>query len=368
MFGHQHSSLSTGNGFVQLRAASEQDARALAKAGLKLGSNQSIKLALVPSDVRSSEEIDNYMPGYRRFPFRADEVAPVVLVDASIGEFRVYDLANIFRPVRTETSLQAPVAEVDPETSIKTYRARPYALGGFIPAMTRAQAKNFDPEVIAARRIGDALGLAREQRVMTMATTLNNWATTARTTLTSDYRWNGGSLSDPLLDIQTRIEASTQPVTDVYLGVRAVHAMLRHPKMVDYIASALGGGPRPQAMIDAMGGPSTSTAQDFQIPGLGVTFHVVSSRVLNDTTGALDEIIGNHVFMTSNPPGDAQFEDIRTFQTFRVRGPSGTGFVSRTFEVPNRGRDGGDMLVSGYDDAEVIVTNSAGGLIRSVVQ
>lgn len=367
MFG-QHTSLSNGGaGYVQVRPASDEDRNALSRHGVTLGLNQSIKLALVPSDVRSVEEIDTYMPGYRRFPFRADEVSPVLLVDASIAEYRVYDLANIFRQVRSETSLQAPVAEVDPETSMQTYRCRPYALGGFIPAMTRAQAKNFNPEEIAARRVADALGLGRELRVMNKATALATWATGQRTTLTSDFKWNGGALSDPLLDIQTRSEASTQPVTDIYIGVKAVHALLRHPKMMDYIANALGGGPRPQAMIDAMGVAPTSRQLDFEIPGLP-PFHVVSSKVLNDTTGALDDIIGGHVFMVSNPAGQAQFEDIRTFQTFRVRGPSGTGFVSRMFELPTRGRDGGDMLVSGYDDAEVVVTNSAGGLIRDAVQ
>lgn len=366
MYGN-HTSLSAGRGFVQVRPASDQDAKALNRAGMRLGANRTIKLALVPTDIRVVAELDSYMPGYRRFPFRADEVAPIVLVDASIDEYRVYDLANVFRVVRAETSLQAPVAEVDPETSLATYRCRPYALGAFIPAMTRAQKKTFDPEVIAARRIADALGLSREMRVMALATNLNTWGTNQKTTLTSDFKWNGGALSDPLSDIQARIEASTQPITDIYLGVRAVHALLKHPKMMDYIANALGGGPRPQAMIDAMGVAPTSGNLDFTIPGLP-PFHVVSSRVLNDSTGALDEIIGAHCFMVSNPPGQAQFEDIRTFQTFRVSGPSGTGFVSRMFDNPTRGRDGGDMLVSGYDDAEQVVTGSAGGLIRSVVQ
>lgn len=366
MFGN-HTSLSAGAGYVQLHAASPEDQARLRKAGFSLGKGGVVKLALTPSDVRQVEEIDSYMPGYRRFPFRADEISPILLVDASIDEYRVYDLANVFRQVRSETSLQAPVAEVDPETSMKTYRTRPYALGSFIPAMTRAQARTFDPEVVAARRIGDALGLGREIRVMTLATTLANWGTGQRTTLTSDFKWNGGALSDPILDITTRIEASTQPVTDIYMGQKAVHAFLRHPKVMDYVANALGGGPRPQAMIDAMGVTPTNRSLDFEIPGLP-PFHVVSSKVLNDTTGALDDIIGAHVFMVANPAGQAQFEDIRTFQTFRVRGPSGTGFVSRTFEVPGRGRDGGDMLVSGFDDAEVIVANTAGGLIRSVIQ
>ena len=353
-------------GKFTLRAASREDSARLHQLGFATQDGV-IKLALTPSDVAIPQEIDNYMPGYRRFPFRADEISPVILVDQPIDEYRVYDSANVFRQVRTETSLQSPVAEVDPTTTMVTYRTRPHALGAFIPAMTRSTARNFDPQTIAARRIGDALGLSRELRVFTKATTLGSWSTLARTTLGAGFQWNGGANSDPLLDLQTRIEASTQPVTDIYLGVKATHAMLRHPKMVDHIAAMLGGGPRPPEMVAAAGSPSTGQTIDFEIPGLP-RFHVVSSKVLNDTTGALDEIIGNDVVMVANPPGDAQFEDIRTFQTFRVRGPSGTGFVSRSYEVPGRGRDGGTMLVSGYDDAELVVANGAGGLIKSVIQ
>lgn len=347
---------------LRFKAVDEETARHL---GIAKGAT--INLALTPSDVRSTEELDSYLPGYRRFPFRADEIAPVLLVDYSVDDYRVYDLANVFRRVRAETSLQSPVAEVDPETSLATYRTRPYALGAFIPAMTRAQAGTFDPEVVAGRRIADALGLDREIRTMTLATTLANWATGARVTLTSDYKWNGGSLSDPILDLTTRIDASSQIVTDIYMGQRTAHAFLRHPKVVDHVHAALGGGPRPQAMIDAAGGGSYSQTTDFVIPGLP-PIHIVTSRQLNDTTGALDELIGGHVFMVSNPPGQAEFEDIRTFQTFRVRGPSGTGFISRVFEKPERGMAGGDMLVSGYEEVVVMVANAAGGLIRDAYQ
>jgi hypothetical protein len=351
-----------GGSQMMVRPASAEDARAL-----NIGGSDLIKLALVPGDVRTIEEIDTYMPGYRRFPFRADELAPVVLVDASIAEYRLYTLASVFRQVRSETSLQAPVAEVDPETTLDTYRCRPYALGAFIPAFTRAQQKFFDPERLAARRIADALGLGREIRVWTLATTLTNWNAANRTTLDAAHRWNGGASGDPLLDIQTGIEAASQPVTDIYLGQKAAHAMLRHAKMSDFITSMLGGGPRPSSMIEATGTVGTQATLDFTIPGLP-PFHVVTSRMLNDTTGAIDEIIGGDVVLVCNPPGQAQFEDIRTFNTFRVRGPSGTGFVSRSFEVPARGRDGGTMLVSGYDDAEVMVSDTAGYLIKDAVQ
>jgi len=348
--------------YLSVQLASPEDARRL---GLPQGA--SIQLSLSPSDVTSVEEIDTFMPGYTQFgAFRSDEVAPIMLVDKNTDRYRIFSLNNAFRRLHVETSYQARIGEVDPETQLDTYLTLPRGLGSFIPADTAAM-QNYDVRQAAGRRIKDVLDIDREVRLWTLLTTLNNWGTAQRTTLTAGFQWNGGASSNPILDLQARIRASAQRVTGTYFGLEAAYAFLGHDKVRDHMRQMLGDAAPNLGILSGAG--ISPDPIDFIIPGFP-PFHVVHSKVLNDSTGNLDEIIGKHAVLVSNPPGaDPQDgQAIMTVKTFRVRGPSGTGFTSREFDVNDRGLNGGRMLVSGHDEEIRFVSNIVGGLIRDVVQ
>src|SRR3989304_2298524 len=76
---------------------------------------QTIQLALSPSDVNVSEEIDTYLGGGGPAGFRADEAVPPVLVVKDRDQIRNYGSNNAFRRVQVETSKQAGIPEVDAE-------------------------------------------------------------------------------------------------------------------------------------------------------------------------------------------------------------------------------------------------------------
>lgn len=352
--------------FLNVQLADPAQAAMLAQLGIKV-SGRNISLALTPDDVRTAQELDTYLPGYQPFGgYRADQIAPISLKDNDTDKFRVYGLNNIFRVIHTETSMQAPVAEIDPETSLSTYRVIPYALGGYIPAETAKQS-TYDVKMATGKRVADAHALAREIKVMTKVTTLSNWNTAQRATLGAGYQWNGGANSDPILDVQEIMQASTQPVTDFFFSLKASNAFLRHPSVRDFLKQMLGDN---AVASDILKGSSHQGAADisYTIPGLA-TFHVAGAKKLNETTGNLDEIIGNDLVAVSNPPGDpSAFDHIRTIQTFRTRGPSGTGWVSREIQIENRGLNGGVMLVAGYSEDVQFVANSAGGLRKAIIQ
>lgn len=353
--------------FISVQLASAQDAALLGGAfGGSYQPGRSIQLALNPIDTFTVEELDTYLPGYRPFGgWRADEVAQPILVDRDQGKYRKYDLANVFRLLKVETSYQARVGEVDPSTSLASYATIQRALGSFIPDDLRAQ-QGYDVEKAAARRIQDALILERENRVWTLLKTPGSWNALQRTTLTSDFYWDTGAQADPIADLQRRQRASFQYVTGTYLGLRAAHALLNHPKTRDYCKAMLGDQALATA-LQSVNGPQGDASLDFTLPGLPA-FHVVGPKVLNETTGDLDELLSRQVVMVSNPPGEPQdFDRVQTIKTFRVRGPSGTGYVSRMYRVEDRGLNGGDMLVSGHNEVIAMVANNAGGLISDAI-
>ncbi len=322
-------------------------------------------LALAPGEVTVSEELENYLPGYRpRGGYRADEISPIFLVDKDVGTYRYYGSANMYRLYHTETSYMAPVPKVDPETSTGQYAVVQHALGAIIPPNTERQA-NFDFRAASARKVADALALRREYEVLTRARATSSWASTNRITLTSDYYWNGGTLSNPLQDIQNGIMASMAEVTDIYLGHKAAYALLNHPLVRDYIKASNGDQGMAAQITNALRQPTYGGAPiDFQIPMLP-PFHIAGGMINN--SGTKEDIIGGDVIMTSNVGGSGEFDGIRTFQTFRARLDGGTGWITREFRIEDQGLQGVDALVAGYAEANVTIANDAGFLLKNVV-
>lgn len=347
---------------LMLGAGGAERARELISAAMAGGQ---IMLALAPADVSVSEEMATYLPRYVPFGgFRADEISPVVLVDKDVGTYRVFGLANAFRLIHTETSYLAPVPTIDPEMSIANYRVIPHALGGVIPPRTAAQA-NFDLRAEVGRIIATKLALRREYKVITFARTLNNWATGQRKTLTSDVRWSGGDNANPVVDLQDAMYASQQPITDIYMGLKSAQLLLRHATTRDYARFAWGNQSALDQAISRVNGNGGTENMDFQLPGLP-PIHVAAARALNETTGALEEIIGPDVIMTSNPPGAVTGEGIRTFMTLRTQGGAGTGWLTREWRDEAAGLEGADRIVAGYAEADVMPSNTAGYLLKGV--
>lgn len=343
-----------------------ENVKGLGKAG------DTVMFSLAPSDVTINEEMDTFMVGFRPPGFRADEACPIQLVAKDQAQFRIFGLNNAFRPANVISSIQADIPEVDPETTTDSYLVQERALGGFIPAVTQLNyeegAGGFDPKAAVGRRIAWALGLDREIRVFGtggLLTTFGNWSSNNRVTLSSGAEWNDPDGGNPMEDLFDRIQASAQIVTDIWMNPTVAHAMLLSKAVKEHIRSILGDG---QVTAQIAQATATQTSMDFVIPALP-PIHVVSSKVLNESTGNLDFVLGDTVILTSNPPGAANTgEDIMTCKTFRRRGPSGTGFTTREFQLERRGLHGGVFLASGHAEQVKMVASNVGGAIFDVIQ
>lgn len=327
---------------------------------------QRVTLALQPSDVHDPTEIPTYLAGYKPFGYRADEASKAVLVDNDEDKYRSFDSDDAFRRVSVKASTSGAVPEVDPKSALATYKVVDRFLGSFIPRQTELQTgNNYQPRMAASRRCRRALDLDREIDVWTLLGTNTNWATTQRTALAATYNWNSGVNSDPIFDLQTAIEKAAQPVSAIWMNQKVAHTLLRHDKVKDHMRQMLGDAAASAATQQVSMADDQNV--DFVIPGFR-PIRVVASKVKNESTSALDYILGDVVVLVTVPPGTpTDGEEIASTYTFRRRGPSGTGFESREFEVPGRGPLGGTMVVVSQADIAVMTGSNCGGIITGVI-
>jgi hypothetical protein len=350
----------------QLSVRLIEDIKGLGKKG------EAILMALMPSDVTISEELDTFMVGFSPGGFRADEACPIQLVGKDTGYYRVFGLNNAFRPVNVLSSIQADIPEVDPESTFATYLVQERALGGFIPTVTQLNAdegnSSFDPKIALLRRVAWAMALDRELRVFGatgLFRTVANWNANNRATIAAGAEWNDQLNGDPMLDIFDRIEASAQPITDIWVSPPVAHALIRSASVKDHIRTLSGDAALSKEIAAAT---AAMVNMDFSIPGLP-PIHIVGSKVLTESTGALDFILDDTIILTSSPVGaGSSGEDIMTAKTFRRKGPSGTGFTTREFELQRRGLHGGTFCASGHAEQCVMVASTVGGVIYDTLQ
>lgn len=326
---------------------------------------QKVKLALTPTDVHSPEEMSTYLAGWT-VPggFRADEASKIVLVDHDEDKFRTFDSDDAFKRVQVKGSTQGSIPEVDPKTALTNYKVVERFIGSFIPMQTEMNAdKLYKPRMAAARRCKRALMLDRELDVWNLLTTSANWTSANVRALGASQAWNGGSASDPILDLQTMLELSAQMITDVWMSYKSANAFLRHDKVRDHMRQLLGDASPQSSVIGLNSAVGKDASYDFQIPGLP-PIHVVAAKV-KDVNGLIGPVLGDSFcVLTASPPGvPTDGEEIATSYSFRRRSLSGVGFETREFEVPFRGPLGGTMVVASMADVAVFTASNVGGLI-----
>lgn len=328
-----------------------------------------IGLALAPSDVHVPSEMPTYLAGYRNAEFRADEMSQVIPTGKTSDYYRTFDQDDAFQHVNVKGSLEGSIPEVSPRSSAVKYETVHKFLGTFLSDYTEQNASGsaYRPRQVAARNLARFLMLDREIDVATMLTTAGNWGSSSfYTTLGATAKWNGGSASDPIADIQARSEASAQEPTDVWFNRKVANAFLRHPAVRDQMRQMLGdrGADNIAAALDNQ---KPGARLDFSLPGLP-TFHVVAAKRKNATTGVLEYVMSDDTVLTVRPPGvPMDGEDIATSYTFRFTGDQGVGFQTREFRVEGRGV-GGTMIVAQVSDVPVFTGTNCGGLIKACVQ
>jgi hypothetical protein len=320
-----------------------------------LATGQRVSLSLAPSDVHDASEVPELLQSYRSPLFRADEVCPVIPVDKLSDKYRVFSSDNAFEPVEVKTTGEAAIAEVDPDSELSTYTCDLRAIGCFISAQTEMSAE-FDVKARAAKRCADAIMRDIEIDVMTLLGTNTNWDAGVRTAAATAWDQAG---STPIVDLQTAIRKSYQPVRCIAINLQTAFALINHDDVKDLMRQFKGDQPVTDAMTRIADASATNI--DFVIPTMP-PFKVVNSQRI--VAGAKVEILGKVAVLISGPTSPMP-DEIMSAATMRWRGPSGTGWSSREYTVEGRGPWGGTMLVVSEASDQVMVANKAGGIITN---
>lgn len=332
---------------------------------------QRVNLELTPADVHDPAEIPSYLAGFKNWTYRADEASKVVLVDNDEDKFRSFSQDDAFEPVRVKGALTGPIPEVDPRSSLDTYKVVDRYIGSFVPAVTEMQkGNNYQPRMAAGRRCRNALMLDRELDVFGPAgllTTSGNWAAGQVHTLAAGEQWNGGANANPIAALQHAIEESAQPVAEVWMNQKLGHLFIANASVRDHMRMLLGDGSAQNLAVAVANAASGGAPIDFMIPGLPPI--KISAAKYKNTSGVLTYIMPDYAVLITAPPGvPMDGEEIATSYTFRRRGPSGVGIEAREFIVEGRGPHGGTMIVVAMADIAKMTGNNCGGLINGIIQ
>lgn len=330
---------------------------------------QIVTLALQPADVHEKSVMPTYLAGYTNAAMRADEASKIVLVDKDTDKVRNFDSDDAFALVDVKGSISSSIPEVDPASSLSEYKVKDRFVGSFINDITEQNADSpYRPRQVALRRCGRAIQMDREVDWWTLISLAATWNANNVVTLGATAKWNGGSASAPIQDIQARLEKSAQPITDAWMNQTVANALVNHASVQSWTKLWVGDAGW-SGTAQQIANAGAKGVVDFTLPGIACMFHVVCGKYKNVSTGALNYILGNHVVFTTSPPGiPSDGEEIATSYTFRRKGTASVGFETREFRVEGRGPKGGTMVVA-YEASDILITSSiSGGLIRNAVQ
>jgi hypothetical protein len=335
--------------------------------GVRHRAGDLVEMAVVPADVTNQTEvIDTYLGGYSQFGFAADLVSKVVPVDKEAGQRRDFAKENAFERVETRSGRNGAINEIDHQSTLTPYRVQEYALASFIPYSTETDAeKLYNIRAAAGELIMDKLLLDREYRIWGMLTTLANWNTANRTSLTTNFKWDNGSTKNIRGDIQARVRATLQPITDMYMNPDVAFWFLSDPAIIVYMRQMMGDNAPSADIAAAAMAPGGYAVESFTIPGLP-RITIVPGKVM--VAGTPTYILGDDVVLATNQPGiPTDGHRVATSWTFRHKGRSGVGVQTNEYIPQGRGLNSGTMFEAGFLDAEFIAAPQAGGLIKDVL-
>lgn len=351
----------------EARARTERAAESAKLARMKgWGGDRLVAMAgeLGTADVHLPAAMSNYAAGYQNDKPMADMYAPPILDSKPSNKYFTFAKEDAFQ--RAQPSIggtAAQVAEIAPRLSNATFTTIEYALGGFVGVQIDAAADApLRIRQATTKRVLDALILEREIRVANLATTSGTWDSTVVTSLGATAKWNGGSTSDPVADIQNKIETSWGTPNGILMSRQVFHAFQRNSQVQKYFTYKDSSKPLPDA---------TQMSALLELPPI----YVADMRYIA-ASGALTYVWGTSAILFRVPPQmpPTSQDDISSAATFRWNadgikdGQASGGMVVREYFVQDRGSGGGNKVVVVHHDTEVQTSKFLGGLISGAFQ
>jgi hypothetical protein len=318
-------------------------------------------LDLGTGDVHIPSASPNIALGYSNEAPFADIVSPPVLMPKPSDYFFTFDKNDAFqRAYPSGGSGGAEVGEIAPRLSNTLYTTVERALGGFVSTQLEAAA-DVPLRILTAttRRVLMAMHIEREIRVQSLLRATSSWNASNFLALSGATIWNGGSSSDPILNLHNRIEKSLGKITGILMALPTWNAFIRNPAVRAFYGFKDG--------VDAIPDPAQAN-KALKLPPIFVS----EMRYIN-SSGNPDFIWGGDVVLFRNPPEmpPSTQDDIASSYTFRwnMQGKpqdatmAAGGFIIRQFYDQRRGSMGGTKVVVVHQDAETQTSSFVGGLL-----
>lgn len=345
-------------------AADRETAKQIRMRGWSSEEGRLVNMDLGSADVHLPAALSNYAAGYRNEAPMADMFAPPLLVGKPSDKYFTFAKEDAFQRAQpTIGATSGQVAEIAPRIANATFTCIEYALGGFVGVQLEAAADApLRIRQATMTRILNALLIERELRVATLATTSGTWDTTVYTSLGGTAKWNGGSASDPVKDLQDKMETSWGRPTGVLMSRRVFNSFVRNAQVQKYFAYKDSAQPLPD--------PSRLSAL-LQLPPI----YVADMQYIK-ANGTRDYMWGDSVVLFRQPPTmpPTSQDDVASAVTFRwnangvTDGQASGGMIVREYFVQDRGSGGGNKIVCIHHDTEVQTSKFVGGLIAGAYQ
>jgi hypothetical protein len=342
--------------------------------GALLGrAGESVMLSVMPSDTGDQlRVIDNYISGYKNFGFVGDVISPVVLVDHEAGNRIDRSMNSAFLLTDTNVGRQGSINEIQDLNTRTPYKTQEHALAAFIPWASENDAvQQYNVRTAHSEMLADLLLLRREYDLLNITngllTTLTNWNSNNRSSITTNFKWDNGSTKNPRADIQTAMKASAQKVTGLMMNPDVLFYLLSDTEFRAYLKASMGN----DAPVPDMAYQVDAVNKGLQVIHLyGYPPIYVAGAQYQATSGAaLSYVMGDDVVLFSHPPNNVPINMFSnaTSLTFRVKGKSGNGWVTNEYLPNGRGLNGGRMLETGFGETAFLGSNRAGYLLKDVL-
>jgi hypothetical protein len=321
-----------------------------------------VTMAVTVSDVSNTTVLETLLGGYSNAEMAADMVSPLVPVAKEKFMWRDFSHLNEFSPVEDRVGRTGHINQIEHLSEMQTGQVEEHALAAWIPwAVENDADANYPVRSAHAQMIQGKLALNREIRIWDRLTSTANWTAGHYTTLTTNYLWPAGSTKNPLYDLNTYIKASWQPVTDIFMSAEAAGYFVADTKVVALIERVQG---QANGNATTAVNPGSSGIQTIRLPGYP-PIHVLSAKKY--ASSAMGYILDDDVVGVNIPTQLAGGNTKATHLSFRYRGRSGTGYTVNEYVPWGRGLNGGTMLEAGFSDGDIMISGTAGFLIKGVV-
>jgi len=239
-----------------------------------------------------NETLQGFVTGFQQSTerFKASKTAPLVKVPAIKGNFPTVDISQELRLPDTAWDGAGPMKSTDLAYDDTDYQL---VLNAIEATLAQLQLPSMPPENLpqaATRKVTKTLLLRRETRVATQMTTLTNYLSTHRDTLSvAGDKFSAGT-SDPVGVAQDALAAITLAADTEYTQISAPlavwQALAKHSQLTEMVKYVDG------ARLDQMGVDKIAQALGF---GRGVNLDASWDSSNKGGTRNIQRVWGNHM-------------------------------------------------------------------------